>query len=120
MRATQCPAAASSATPPVMGSSALNGECVAITVNDSGEGMDQETLSRAREPFFTTKGIGKGTGLGLSMVYGMTEQLGGRLRIDSLKGKGTSGEMWIPLFRGDVHSPLAVIETRPDPLDDKA
>jgi PAS domain S-box-containing protein len=90
------------ATPPMMGTKALNGECVVLSVSDTGEGMDSDTLSRAREPFFTTKGIGKGTGLGLSMVHGMTEQLGGRLRIESLKGKGTSVELWIPLFQGEI------------------
>ena len=45
--------------------------------------MDQETLARATEPFFTTKGIGKGTGLGLPMVQGMLEQFGGKIIIDS-------------------------------------
>jgi PAS domain S-box-containing protein len=90
------------ATPPVMGTKALNGECVVLSVSDTGEGMDSDTLARAREPFFTTKGVGKGTGLGLSMVHGMTEQLGGRLRIESLKGKGTSVELWIPLFHGEI------------------
>ena len=90
------------ATPPVMGTRALNGECVVLSVTDTGEGMDSDTLARAREPFFTTKGVGKGTGLGLSMVHGMTEQLGGRLRIESLKGKGTSVELWIPLFHGEI------------------
>jgi PAS domain S-box-containing protein len=90
------------ATPPMMGTKALNGECVVLSVSDTGEGMDSDTLARAREPFFTTKGIGKGTGLGLSMVHGMTEQLGGRLRIESLKGKGTSVELWIPLFQGEI------------------
>jgi C4-dicarboxylate-specific signal transduction histidine kinase len=48
---------------------------VAITVKDSGTGMDPDTLARAREPFFTTKGIGKGTGLGLAMVHGFAEAL---------------------------------------------
>jgi PAS domain S-box-containing protein len=90
------------ATPPVMGTKALNGECVVLRVSDTGEGMDADTLARAREPFFTTKGVGKGTGLGLSMVHGMTEQLGGRLRIESLKGKGTSVELWIPLSHGEI------------------
>jgi PAS domain S-box-containing protein len=90
------------ATPPMMGTRALNGECLILSVSDTGEGMDADTLARAREPFFTTKGVGKGTGLGLSMVYGMTEQLGGRLRIESLKGKGTSVEMWIPVFQGEI------------------
>jgi PAS domain S-box-containing protein len=97
------------ATPPVMGTKALNGECVVLSVSDTGEGMDADTLARAREPFFTTKGIGKGTGLGLSMVLGMTEQLGGRLRIESLKGKGTSVELWIPLSHGEI-LPAAVAE----------
>ncbi len=97
------------ATPPVMGTKALNGECVVLSVSDTGEGMDSDTLARAREPFFTTKGVGKGTGLGLSMVHGMTEQLGGRLRIESLKGKGTSVELWIPLFHGEI-LPVAVAE----------
>jgi PAS domain S-box-containing protein len=90
------------ATPPVMGTKALNGECVVLSVSDTGEGMDSDTLSRAREPFFTTKGVGKGTGLGLSMVHGMTEQLGGRLRIESFKGRGTSVELWLPLFHGEM------------------
>ena len=48
-------------------------------VTDTGEGMDETTLARATEPFFTTKGIGKGTGLGLSMVHGLAEQSGGGL-----------------------------------------
>jgi len=96
------------ATPPMMGAKALNGECVVLRVTDTGEGMDPDTLARAREPFFTTKGVGKGTGLGLSMVHGMAEQLGGRLRIESHRGKGTSVELWIPLFHGEVLLPIPV------------
>jgi PAS domain S-box-containing protein len=97
-------------TPPMMGTKALNGECVVLTVSDTGEGMDPDTLSRATEPFFTTKGIGKGTGLGLSMVHGITEQLGGRLRIASQKSKGTSVELWLPLVHGEVWVPVAAAE----------
>ena len=107
------------ATPPVMGTNALNGECVVLSVSDTGEGMDADTLSRAREPFFTTKGIGKGTGLGLSMVHGMTEQLGGRLRIESLKGRGTLVELWIPLFRGEI-LPAPPAEVTPVVSDNKS
>jgi PAS domain S-box-containing protein len=107
------------ATPPVMGTKALNGECVVLSVNDTGEGMDSDTLARAREPFFTTKGVGKGTGLGLSMVHGMTEQLGGRLRIESVKGKGTSVELWIPLFQGEI-LPAPVAEVPIAPADAKS
>ena len=69
---------------------------VCITVTDSGEGMSEATLSRAQEPFFTTKGIGKGTGLGLSMVHGFTAQSGGLMRIKSEPGKGTSVSLWLP------------------------
>lgn len=73
------------------------GRYVCLSVTDSGEGMDEATLKRAAEPFFTTKGIGKGTGLGLSMVHGLAEQSGGRLALSSKKGEGTTAELWLPL-----------------------
>jgi CheY-like chemotaxis protein len=69
---------------------------VCLSVADAGEGMDEETLKRATEPFFTTKGIGKGTGLGLSMVQGIAEQSGGTLRIKSSPHTGTVAEIWLP------------------------
>ncbi|MDR7037645.1 PAS domain S-box-containing protein [Methylobacterium sp. BE186] len=72
------------------------GRYVCLSVSDTGEGMDEETLTRAAEPFFTTKGVGKGTGLGLSMVHGFAEQLGGRLILTSTKGQGTVAELWLP------------------------
>jgi PAS domain S-box-containing protein len=86
----------------VEGSRALTGDCVVLSVTDAGDGMDETTLRRAMEPFFTTKGIGKGTGLGLSMVHGMTEQLGGRIRLSSKVGQGTTVEMWLPVFGGVI------------------
>ncbi len=58
--------------------------------------MDDGTLKRATEPFFTTKGVGKGSGLGLSMVQGMAEQSGGRLVLSSKPGAGTTAEVWLP------------------------
>jgi CheY-like chemotaxis protein len=73
------------------------GEYIGLSVTDTGEGMDEETLNRAVEPFFTTKGIGKGTGLGLSMIHGFAEQSGGRLVLKSVKGKGTTAELWLPV-----------------------
>jgi signal transduction histidine kinase len=59
------------------------GNYIRLSVTDTGEGMEEETLRQAREPFLTTKGIGKGTGLGLSMVHGLAEQSGGALLLKS-------------------------------------
>ncbi|MBP0443462.1 PAS domain-containing protein [Roseomonas sp. SSH11] len=71
-------------------------DCLVITVTDQGAGMDAETLARATEPFFTTKGVGRGTGLGLSMVHGLCAQSGGALRLISAPGEGTVAEIWLP------------------------
>jgi signal transduction histidine kinase len=73
------------------------GRYVRLAVTDTGEGMDETTLARATEPFFTTKGTGKGTGLGLSMVHGMVEQLGGQFVLKSRPGEGTTAELWLPV-----------------------
>jgi CheY-like chemotaxis protein len=59
--------------------------------------MNQATLARAVEPFFSTKGIGKGTGLGLSMAHGLAAQLGGALTMQSQEGVGTNIELWLPV-----------------------
>ena len=76
------------------------GHYVRLSVTDTGTGMDEATLARAIEPFFSTKGIGKGTGLGLSMVHGLAAQLGGGLTIASEPGHGTSVELWLPVSSG--------------------
>jgi PAS domain S-box-containing protein len=73
------------------------GRYVVLCVADEGEGMDAATLSRATEPFFTTKGVGKGTGLGLSMVEGLAAQCGGKIGIESGAGKGTTIRLWLPV-----------------------
>ena len=72
------------------------GDYVSITVTDTGEGMDANTLAHALDPFFTTKGFGKGSGLGLSMVYGFARQCGGSLRLSSTKGRGTEVVLLLP------------------------
>src|ERR687890_153092 len=72
------------------------GRYLCLSVSDTGEGMDEPTLARAMEPFFTTKGLGKGTGLGLSMVDGFAAQSGGRLVLQSTPGAGTVAELWLP------------------------
>jgi CheY-like chemotaxis protein/two-component sensor histidine kinase len=73
------------------------GRYICLSVQDNGTGMDAETLRRATEPFFTTKGPGKGTGLGLSMVYGLAEQCGGYFNLRSAEGTGTVAELWLPV-----------------------
>ena len=79
------------------------GGYVRLVVTDEGVGMDEDTLRRAMEPFFTTKGVGKGTGLGLPMVHGLAEQSGGRLVLHSRPGEGTRIELWLPQAEaGDV------------------
>ena len=72
------------------------GSYVRVAVTDSGAGMDAATLSRAVEPFYSTKGVGKGTGLGLSMVHGLAAQSGGQLTLHSEPGEGTTAEIWLP------------------------
>ena len=68
-----------------------------LTVADEGHGMDENTLQKAVEPFFSTKELGKGTGLGLSMIHGLALQLKGTLRLSSAPGEGTTAELWIPV-----------------------
>jgi PAS domain S-box-containing protein len=76
------------------------GRYVCLSVSDSGTGMDEATLRRATEPFFTTKDPGKGTGLGLSTVHGLAEQSGGRFTLRSRVGEGTTAELWLPIAQG--------------------
>jgi signal transduction histidine kinase len=77
---------------PVPGSSRL----VQLAVTDTGTGMDENTLKKAIDPFFSTKPIGKGTGLGLSSVHGLATQLGGKLDLQSEEGIGTTATLWLP------------------------
>lgn len=81
---------------------------VRVSVIDQGQGMDAETLARATDPFFTTKGVGKGTGLGLSMVHGLAAQSQGRLVLHSRPGEGTRADLWLPV--ADERDVAAVAE----------
>lgn len=82
---------------------------VRLSVEDSGIGMDEATLKRCTEPFFTTKGLGKGTGLGLSSVHGLAVQSGGRMEIHSVLGQGTTVDLLLP-----VSEDAAAAEPRQD------
>jgi PAS domain S-box-containing protein len=73
------------------------GTYVRLSIADTGSGMNAQTLARAVEPFFTTKGVGKGTGLGLAMVQGLAGQSGGRFGLSSTEGVGTRAELWLPM-----------------------
>lgn len=88
------------------------GSYVCLSVTDTGEGMDAPTLTRAMEPFFTTKGVGKGTGLGLSMVHGLAEQFGGRFLLKSRPNVGTTAEIWLPVATAGAEA--AAIAPAPD------
>jgi PAS domain S-box-containing protein len=83
------------------------GRYAVLSVTDHGNGMDEATLRRAAEPFYTTKGVGKGTGLGLSMVHGLAEQMGGRLDLQSKPDTGTTANLWLPIAdpAADVAAP---------------
>jgi len=81
------------------------GDCVALTVRDTGTGMDDGALARVFEPYFSTKGRGRGTGLGLASVYGTVQDSGGDIRIESAPGAGTTVRILLP--RVADHGPAA-------------
>ncbi len=94
-------------------SQARAGHFVCLEVADTGIGMDEATLRRACEPFFTTKGVGEGTGLGLSMVYGIVQQHRGWLELESTVGRGTVCRVLLP---AEFHPAL---QCKAQPNDEK-
>ena len=76
------------------------GEYVLLAVSDPGQGMSEEVMARALDPFYTTKGVGKGSGMGLPQAYGFARQNGGTLLLESRPGKGTTVRMYLPHARG--------------------
>jgi len=100
------------------------GTYVRVTVSDTGSGMSPETVTRAFEPFYTTKEVGKGTGLGLSQVYGFIKQSGGEIVIGSAPGEGTTMSIFLPAAPGEEQDAqrngsevVLIVEDEPDLMD---
>ncbi|MFM7052234.1 MAG: ATP-binding protein [Planctomycetota bacterium] len=84
------------------------GGFIELAVRDTGTGMDDETKARLFEPFFTTKEVGKGTGLGLATVYGLVEQCGGMIEVESELGRGSLFRVLLPRIERDAPSGQAM------------
>jgi len=88
------------------------GDYALISVRDTGEGIDAQTMENIFEPFFTTKEKGKGTGLGLATVYGIIHQHGGQIIVQSKLGEGTTFSIYLP--RRDVASDVIESTSKTD------
>jgi len=89
------------------------GEHVLLTVEDSGCGMDADTLAKVFEPFFTTKTLGKGTGLGLATVYGIAKQNAGFIDVRSELGRGTAFSIYLPRARNEAEASIEAVAPQP-------
>lgn len=90
------------------------GDYIVTSVQDTGTGMDGDTLRHMFEPFFTTKEVGKGTGLGLASVYGSVKNHGGHIDVESGLGAGTSFHVYVPLLRAKEGTAGSLVKPRTD------
>ncbi|HKX32478.1 MAG TPA: PAS domain-containing protein, partial [Blastocatellia bacterium] len=92
------------------------GKYLSLIVSDTGEGMNQATIDRIYEPFFTTKAPGEGTGLGLAVVHGVVKKHEGTIMVESEPEKGTSFNLYFPVYEGDELSSSLINEPFPGHL----
>ena len=86
----------------------LSSDYVAVTVSDSGPGMDATVIERIFEPFFTTKPVGQGTGLGLAVVHGVMRTHEGAVDVHSILGQGSRFTLYFPVAGADSKNPSAI------------
>ncbi|NQV50032.1 MAG: PAS domain S-box protein [Candidatus Marinimicrobia bacterium] len=100
---------------PLMEDSSHIQKFIELQINDSGAGMNQKTIEKIFDPFYTTKEVGKGTGLGLAVVYGVVKEMNGHISVASKPGKGTTFTLWFPTteVQPDQHE---VLPTSLNPL----
>lgn len=104
-----------SGIPAIRANSPIAGEFVAVTISDTGSGIEPSRLADIFEPFFTTKIVGEGTGLGLSQVLGFARQSGGDVRVESELGRGTSFTLYLPRAERDEHPNGDAARSEPAP-----
>jgi PAS domain S-box-containing protein len=102
---------AADAIPPMRAQPGIPGAFVAVSIKDTGKGIDAARLARIFDPFYTTKAVGEGTGLGLSQVFGFAKQSGGEVKVESTVGVGSTFTLYLPRAARAPAEPLVGTES---------